>query len=325
MSQKTDSLFHVNGNILLGEIKKLEYGQLTFKMEGMGTILVDVEKINSLKSDKFFEFSTVHGRILYGFIDSTDLNGVININSGYDSSKIHLYQIINIYPIKQTFFLRTSGKISIGFNYTKASHIGRFNIDWDLSYRQKGSVISLTASNIQTFSNIDSSASSSKYDFTLNLEKRIKGIWSWNGNISGSQNSELGLDLRLKGGLGIVGDVIHTNRQRFYIVTGFAPNIEIANDSSENTTNIEGQISASYEIFKFSTPEVHLKTRLDYYPSFNNSKRYRIDYNLDLSIEIFYNFFVGAKVYYNFDSKPASVKAANDDFGITTSVGYSFH
>tara|TARA_R110002050_G_scaffold204327_1_gene339571 strand:+ start:59777 stop:60724 length:948 start_codon:yes stop_codon:yes gene_type:complete len=315
----------VNGNILLGEIKKLDYGQLTFKMEGMGTILVDVTKIKTLKSDKFFEFTTSHGRIIYGFIDSTNMDGMININSGYDSSNIHLYQIIQIYPIKNTFFLRTSGKINVGFNYTKASNVGRFNIDWNLSYRKKGALFTLTASNVKTFTPNDTLQSSSKYDFTLSVEKKIQGFWSWTGSLSGSQNTELGLDLRLKGGLGLVADVMHTNRQRFFGVIGVAPNLEVAQDKSSNTTNLEGQISASYQAYKFTTPEIHLDTRIDFYPSLNTAKRYRLDYNLDLNIEVFYNFFVGAKFYYNFDSKPASVDASHTDYGFTTTLGYSFH
>lgn len=324
-AQKTDTLFHVNGNILLGEIKKMDYGQLTFKMEGMGTILVDVTKIKSLKSDKFFEFTTTYNSIIYGFIDSTNVEGMIRINSGYDSNYVHLYQIIQIYPIKNTFFLRTSGKINVGFNYTKASNIGRFNIDWDLSYRKKGAVFTLAASNVQTFSPNDTLTSTSKYDLSLSVEKKVRGIWSWNGNLSGSQNTELGLDLRLKGGLGAVADIIHTNRQRLFTVAGIAPNLEFAQDQSSNTTNIEGQISASYQIYKYNTPEIHLNTRLDFYPSLNTADRYRLDYNLDLNIEVFYNFFIGGKFYFNYDSKPASVDASNSDFGFTTTLGYSFH
>jgi hypothetical protein len=287
--------------------------------------MVDIEKIKSLKSDKFFEFTTSHGRILYGFIDSSDTKGVININSGYDSSNIHLYQINQIFPIKNTFFLRTSGDISMGFNYTKASDVGRFNIDWNLKYRKKGAVFALTASNVQTFTPNDTINSSRKYDFGLSVEKTIKGIWSWTGTLSGSQNTELGLNLRLKSSLGIIADIVHTNRQRFFTIVGIAPNIEQAEDQSNNTANTEGQLSLSYEVYKFSTPEIHITTRVDLYPSFNQSERYRVDYNLDVNLEVFYNFFVGGKFYYNFDSKPASVEAANTDFGFSTTLGYSFH
>ena len=323
-AQKTDSLYHVNGNILLGEIKKLEYGILDFKMDGMGTIKVEIEKIKTLKSSKLFELVTTHGRLVYGFIDSTGTTGAIEVNSGYDSSILHLYQIVEIFPIKKTFFLRLSGAISLGVNYTKASNVARFNLDWNLSYRNKKTNVYMLASNIETFNPGDTIPSSSKYDFSLNLERKMRGIWSSIVYISGSQNSELALDLRLKIAGGLMGDIVHNNWTRLYLIAAIAPNYEIADHNTSKTNNLEGQFSLSYEIFKRTLPKVKLNTQLDYFPSFTQ-KRYRVDYNIDLSVEIILNLTIGAKLYYNFDSNPASSNAANDDFGFTTTVGYSFH
>lgn len=325
ITQKTDSIFHVNGNILLGEIKKMDYGRITFKMDGMGTILIDAEKVSTIKSKKFFEFTSTHGRSFYGSIDSTAMYGVINVNSGYDSSNYHLYQIVEIFPIKSTLFLRTSGKVGLGFNYTKGSNIGRFNIDWNVKYRNKGTLLELTATNIQTFSPNDTINTSSKYDFTLTIERKMQGIWAWTSNIGGSQNTELGLDLRLKGTLGILGDLVYTNNQRFYAVVGLAPNLEVATDDSEKTVNLEGVLSLSYQFYQYTFPQMNVTTKLDLYPSLNISERYRVDYNLDANIEIFNNFYVGGTFYYSFDSKPAAQAAENEDFGFTTTVGYSFH
>lgn len=324
MAQKTDSLYHINGNILLGEIKKMEYGILDFKMDGMGTIKVEVEKIKTLKSDKLFELTTTHGRLVYGFIDSSSVEGAIVVNSGYDSSLIHLYQIVEIFPIKKTFFLRLSGKVDFGFNYTKASDIGRLTVDWNLNYRNKRTSVTMLASNIQTFTPNDTVSSTSKYDFSLALERKIRGVWSGITYISGSQNSELQLDLRLKIAGGLLADIMHTNFHRLYFITAIAPNYEIANEKTSKTNNLEGQFSVSYEIFKRNLPKIGLVTKLDYYPSFTQN-RYRVDYNFDVTVEIINNFTVGGKFYYNFDSNPASDNASNDDFGVTTTVGYSFH
>ena len=44
-AQKDDTLIHINGNIMTGEIKKMVDGILYFKMDGMGTISVEAEKI----------------------------------------------------------------------------------------------------------------------------------------------------------------------------------------------------------------------------------------------------------------------------------------
>ena len=323
-AQKTDSLFHINGNIMLGEIKKLEYGILDFKMDGMGTINVEIEKIKTLKSDKLFELTTIHGKVTYGFVDSTSVQGAVVINSGYDSSLLHLYQVVEIYPIKKTFFLRLSGAVKLGFNYTKASNVGRFNMDWNLSYRNKKMDISIISSSVQTFTPNDTTPTTSKYDISLNLERRTKGIWSMITYVSGSENSELGLNLRLKAAAGMTADVLHTNMQRIYILTAIAPNYEVADNENSKTYNVEGQISASYEIFKRVLPKVALQTKIDYYPSFTQ-KRYRVDYNLNLSIEIVNNLTIGGSFYYNFDSNPATESASNDDYGYTTTIGYSWH
>ena len=323
-AQKTDSLYHINGNILLGEIKKLEYGILDFKMDGMGTIKVEIEKIKTLKSNKLFELVTTHGRLIYGFIDSSNVAGSIEVNSGYDSSIIHLYQVVEIFPIKKTFFLRLSGRVNFGFNYTKASNVGRVNFDWDLKYRNKKTSVSIFSSSVETFTPNDTLPPSSKYDISISMERKIKGIWSGITYISGNQNSELGLDLRLKFAVGMLGDIVHTNFNRLYLITAIVPNYELADNQTSRTSNFEGQFSISYEIFKRNLPKIALGTKLDYYPSFTQ-KRHRIDYNLDLNVEIISNFTIGLKFYYNYDSNPAAIEAANDDYGFTTTIGYSFN
>ena len=40
-SQKTDTIYHINGNILTGEFKKMKYGIASYSMDGMGTINVE--------------------------------------------------------------------------------------------------------------------------------------------------------------------------------------------------------------------------------------------------------------------------------------------
>ncbi len=54
-AQKTDTLVMLNGNVITGEIKELDYGLLIYKTSGMGTLKVKRENINSLKSKKRFE------------------------------------------------------------------------------------------------------------------------------------------------------------------------------------------------------------------------------------------------------------------------------
>lgn len=53
--QKNDTIVHINGNILTGEIKRLDYRIITYKMDGMGTIDFQTKKVKFLISKKKFE------------------------------------------------------------------------------------------------------------------------------------------------------------------------------------------------------------------------------------------------------------------------------
>ena len=71
-AQKTDTIVHTNGNILTGEIKRIDFGIVSFKMDGMGTIKYEMDKVQSIKSDKYFEIKLAHGLFYFGtFLQSS--------------------------------------------------------------------------------------------------------------------------------------------------------------------------------------------------------------------------------------------------------------
>jgi len=43
-AQKTDTIVHINGNVLTGDFKRMNYGIVTWKMDGMGTISLEEPK-----------------------------------------------------------------------------------------------------------------------------------------------------------------------------------------------------------------------------------------------------------------------------------------
>jgi len=48
IAQKTDTIIHINGDVLTGDLKKMAYGVVTWKMDGMGTISLEEVKINTI-------------------------------------------------------------------------------------------------------------------------------------------------------------------------------------------------------------------------------------------------------------------------------------
>ena len=59
LAQKTDTIVHINGNILTGDFKKMNYGVVTWKMDGMGTIDLEEPKIQTIISSKMFEIKMI--------------------------------------------------------------------------------------------------------------------------------------------------------------------------------------------------------------------------------------------------------------------------
>jgi len=107
-AQKTDTLFHTNGNILTGEVKKFTKGLLYFKMDGMGTIKVENEEIKSLISNKFLRILTKHNKIYYGDIDSSNNWGEVEVGLLDERDIIKVNDITEIFPINNTFWFASA-------------------------------------------------------------------------------------------------------------------------------------------------------------------------------------------------------------------------
>ena len=78
-AQKTDTIVHVNGDILTGDLKKMIYGVATWKMDGMGTISMEEVKINTIKSKKLFEIKMKSGLIYFGSFDTSHIDRKVYI------------------------------------------------------------------------------------------------------------------------------------------------------------------------------------------------------------------------------------------------------
>jgi hypothetical protein len=58
-AQRTDLLFLRNGNKITGEIKKLQYGVLTYKTDDVGSLTVKWKDVIRLKSVKRYELTII--------------------------------------------------------------------------------------------------------------------------------------------------------------------------------------------------------------------------------------------------------------------------
>ena len=323
IGQKTDTIVHINGNILLGEIKKLDDGIVTFKMDGMGTIKFQVDKVNTFSSEKNFQVTMNSGRTYYGKFDTSHTNRRVKLLLLNGEEILKIENIISLYPIRRNFWRRTSGVFSLGFNYSKGSGIANMTSSGKLDYRNRKTFLEFNWSQHFTFQG--DTLNSKKSDIGLNMQRLLKRKWYFGMNVDGSTNSEMGYDFRLLGGASIINYLVQNYHNRLFISLGATGTREWVPEEPNPTDNLEALLGIQYHFFKFTDPEIHITTYVNTYPNITTNGRYRLNYYLDAKIEVINDFHLGVNFYYNFDSKPISETASKDDYGITTTISYSFN
>ena len=321
-AQKNDTLYFLNGDRISGEIKQYKYGFMTYKTYGVSTVQVKYDKINTFYSSKSFEIILKDGRRRFGTIDTSSLKQYVNIVITNDRLLTPLIEIVEITPIKNSFFKRMDGSVDLGYSYKKATTISQITFSGNVKYTHRNYFSELKANSNYT-EQTDQDVTK-KNDAALTFYRRLKKSWFGVGGMGSEQNSELGLDLRIQAGLGIGNEIIHTNSNNLLASAGFVINQEWSADTTATRQNVDAFASLAYRLFRFKDPEIDITSNLSTYPSLTVKDRLRINYDIKIKIEIVNDLYFSLSYYINYDSKPASETAAKDDYSITTSVGYTF-
>lgn len=322
MGQKTDIIIMGNDDYITGEIKKMQFGLVTFKTDDMGTLSIKWTKIKHLISKHTFELHMHNGGLMYGSLDSSTVNGEILVKDSKNSYKITQINIVEITPIKSTFWDKLSGSVSLGFNYAKGTGTGQLNFAGTTTYRSKIWSVGADLNSIISYQNEEQT--SRKQDFSINLQRTLPSNWIFGTMISFEQNTELGIDIRAS----IIpqgGYIFYSGTtSAIWVLGGLSFNSEKYIDTTDNTYNIDGYAQIQYQIFRYDSPKTVLTTYLNAYPGLTDWGRVRLNYNISLEWEIFNNLYWDLSYYYSSDNKPTN-NAAPNDYGINTTFKFKFN
>lgn len=323
LAQKTDTIVHINGNILTGDFKKMNYGVVTWKMDGMGTIDLEEPKIQTIISSKMFEIKMDNGRIYFGSFEASDKPRTVNVILINEKVAVDIMDIVEVYPISNSFFRRLSGNFSLGANYSKGSNVATLVFTGNLDYRKRSSSYSLKWDTNDTYQG--DSLSASKSDVTLSWQRTLNKGWYSDITVGASQNLQLGTDLRWNLNLTGIKDLAYNEWNRFYLAMGFNMSREIPVGVSETKDDLAGLFQLKWKVYKLSGAKVWMDADISYLPYLTQSRN-RLSLNLNPRVSIFSNNFkIGLNFYYTYDSQPQNEFAANDDYGLNLQFTYSLN
>ena len=321
---RTDQVFLRNGDRITCDIKELQRGKLRLKTDTMDTVYVDWDDVDRLITDKVMQVERIDGSRVLGSLSEGLEPGDVLVSGTGDPVLLPNDDVVRIVRIKidEEFFDRLDGSISLGFNYTQSSRVARTHVAGDVRYRREKYEITSSLS-------VNSTAQSADED-RLRAElqgayrRKLPDRWFWTVLGSFERNDELGIDLRSLIGGGFGRFVVQSNRINWSFTGGIAGAAEDRRGES-GELNFEGLLATDFDLFQFETPKIDVTAGLRLFPSFSDWGRVRTNLDIKLRQELFVkDFFWDLSFYETYDSRPPEGAAAKNDYGIVTSLGYSF-
>jgi len=324
LAQKTDTIVHINGNILTGDFKRMNYGVVTWKMDGMGTISLEEPKIQTIISNKMFEIKMESGRIYFGSFEASEEPRKVNLILINENVTVDIEDIVEVYPIRSSFLARLYGDFSLGANYSKGSNVATLAFSGNLNYRKRNSIYRLVWDTNDTYQG--DSLSSSKSDITLSWERTLNKGWSFDLGVGASKNLQLGTELRWNLNATGIKDLAYNEWNRLYVAAGLNASKEIPVGDGDTRDDLAGLLQLKWKVYKLTGAKVWVDADITYLPYLTQSDRNRFTLNLNPKVSIFSNNFkVGFSFYYTYDSQPQNADAANDDYGLNLQFTYSLN
>jgi hypothetical protein len=321
---KTDVLIMRNGDRLTGQILDMQYGKLSLKTDYLGTALIEWLDIARAESPQQFVVEDVQGRYFVGTLGSSDVDRrIIVTHDDGERTSLGLEEIQRVSVGESTFLSRLSGSLSVGFDYTKASDISTTSAAFDTTYRAPQFRWNVSADVHSTKDpdqgTVDRLSFSYTYQRLLQKQRFISGLTLL------ERNEETGIEARAQLGAAFGKYVLQTSRAEVSAMLGAALTQEWATGTEESRQSIEGVLGGNWRIFKFNSPTVTLNTSALLFPSLTDGGRYRTNLNISLRRELVKDFYLDLSLYHSYDSEPPDVNVSNSDYGLTTSIGYSFY
>ena len=317
----TDMVTFDKQNTLVGEIKKLERGKLTFKTDSTGTIGIEWDDVTALVSDQNLQFELTSGKRHLGHLVNAPGTGKLSLKTEEDIITLPIVSVVSIFPIENVFRERFEGSMRAGYDFTKRSDVEQYDLGLDLEYRTKKRVFSL---GIDSSVTDESEETTERQDFQLDYQGLRPNRWFTGGLIQVQKNDELGIDLRTSIGGGMGRYLSQTNTNNLSLFGGLLVSSEKIEETGAKDTLLEGIFILSYDWFRFNEPEFDINSSLKVYPSVSDFGRVRGDLDLVFRWELVHDFFWEMKFYDSYDTGASGTSGSSNDYGINTSFGYEF-
>ena len=321
--RKDDVVVLKNGDRLTGEIKKIQHGTLYFKPGyALESLEIDWARVGQLESLDRFNVLLTDGSVHSGVIRKALATDDFTITTDKTVVNVPRSEVIRVQPTEDSHWKQMTGSIDYGFSLVSDNSQVQSSLGASADYlgERNAAAFDLTS----TLTSQKDGANTSRNSVTFNYGRRISGNWSaiFVSNLLTSSQQKLDLRTALGGGVGrflirtantraLLSGGLLFNRERYSPETGLQP--------LSKTT--EAWLGLGFTHFRFKV--LDLDTLLLVYPNLTTRDRVRVVSESNVRWEFVKDLYWNLRIYENYDSHPPIV-APRNDFGVTTSFGWTF-
>ena len=321
-AERTDIVVLINGDEVTGEVEGLDFGALSYSTDSMGTVKIDWEEIVSITSNQHLQVEISNGLRYHGtLVLAGDTDHIAVVRPG-GVQELQKTDVIRMTPIEteERFIDRLEGSVSFGFNTGKSSGVTQGNLNADIRYRTRDYLVGLTSNS--TVTETEGEEETRRANLSVNYQRFKENRWFTDWSATYETNEELGIQNRFSIGGGLGRYFVQNNKNQFSLLLGVVATTETFTDDNEGTTNGEGKISARY-LRRVLSPSTDITFRGDVFPLLGDLSVFRSEMDLSLRREFIDDLYFDLSVFHSYQTDPPD-GAEKEDYGVITSLGYSF-
>ena len=315
-----DSLIFKNGDVVTGEIEKLNNGILEFSTDySDDDFKIEWQEIKEIYASRYFLITHKNGKQYTGNLKSVDGTSLIILSTNMDSVKCDINDIVFLNPYEDKFGKRISASIDLGLDVARAKNLKNLTARSNIGYMTDKWSTDLSVNAL--WSRQDSTSELQRNDAELNFRYVLPRKWFLITTINGLKNSEQNIERRINAQLGAGLYFVRTNDLYFGAKMGINRNMEKYSNETPDKSSWESFFGA--ELNLFDTGDLSLLVQATIYSGITEIGRWRSDSKFDLKYDLPLDFYIKAGVSLNYDNQPA-IDSYKTDYIFITGFGWEW-
>lgn len=314
-----DTIYCSNGDMLVGELKALDKGVITFETDYSDSdFQIEWDKVNRIHSATMFIVTLSDGTRLNGSIQTADSNVVVNTVEGVKVATT-INDIVFLKSLDNGFWSQVYANIDVGLSLTKANNLQQLNSSVGFGYLAQKWSVDVRSNSL--YSQQDSVDATRRSDGGANFNFYLPKDWFVTVGANYLTNTEQKLDLRFNGQVGIGYYLVHKNTWYWNFTGGAAVVDEQYQEAANNKSSMEAFIGTEFNLFDIG--DLNFFTQILTYPGITEAGRFRTDYKLDIKYDLPHDFYIKGGLNLNYDNQPVA-GASELDYVFNTGVGWEW-